>query len=89
MAPCFYKVSKDGSVKIGPNRAYLAIGNDELAADEYTLEGGDVTIARQMNVEESQIVGIFDMGGQRRETLKPGLNLVRYSDGTTIKVMMK
>ena len=85
----FYKVSKDGSVKIGPNRAYLAIGNDELAADEYTLDGGDVTIARQMNVEESQIVGIFDMGGQRRETLKPGLNLVRYSDGTTIKVMMK
>ena len=85
----FYKVSKDGSVKIGPNRAYLTIGDDELAADEYTLDGGDVTIAHQMNVEESQIVGIFDMGGQRRETLRPGLNLVRYSDGTTIKVMMK
>ena len=85
----FYRVSEDGSVKIGPNRAYLTIDGEDLEADEYTLDGGDVTIARQMNAEDSQIVGIFDMGGQRQDKLRKGLNLVRYSDGTTIKMMKR
>ena len=85
----FYRVSEDGSVKIGPNRAYLTIDGEDLAADEYSLDGGDVTIVRQMNAEDSQIVGIFDMGGQRQDKLRKGLNLVRYSDGTTIKMMKR
>ena len=85
----FYKVSKDGLMKISPNRAYLRVDGEDLEADEFTLDGGDVTIARQMNAEDSQIVGIFDMGGQRQDKLRKGLNLVRYSDGTTIKMMKR
>lgn len=85
----FYRVSEDGSVKIGPNRAYLTVDADEQAADEFVIDCSDLTIARQVNAEENQIVGIFDMGGQRQEKLRKGLNLVRYSDGTTIKMMMK
>ena len=85
----FYKVSKDGLMKISPNRAYLRVDSEDLEADEFTLDGGDVTIARQMNAEDSQIVGIFDMGGQRQDKLRKGLNLVRYSDGTTIKMMKR
>ncbi len=38
---------------------------------------------------EAEVVGIYDVNGQRLEKMTKGLNIVRMSDGTSRKVMVK
>ena len=33
--------------------------------------------------------GIYSIGGQRTDKLQKGLNIIRYSDGSSRKVMVK
>lgn len=36
-----------------------------------------------------EVVGIYDLQGHRQHALRPGINIVRYSDGTAKKVMIR
>ena len=60
-------------------------GYKEIATGKITISEQDSGIT---NIDlDSQPIGIWSLGGQRGKW--PGLNIIRYSDGKTKKVIMK
>ncbi len=84
----FYQVRENGSVQIAPNRAYLKSGNNELQAGEFSIENVDVTTVNQIE-EPNTIEGIYDISGTQLPKPRKGLNIVKYSNGTTLKITVK
>lgn len=84
----FYRVSENGMMKIAPNRAYLVGNDDESNVGVFAL-GHDETGVLNLTTSDNDIVGIYDMRGGLLPSLQKGLNLVRYSDGSTLKVVVK
>ena len=41
------------------------------------------------SVGNADITDIYDLNGRRRDTLQPGVNIVKMSDGTTRKVIKR
>ena len=85
----FYRVADNGTVKIGPNRAFMATDGDEGSAAEYVLDSDEVTGIDLATSTPDGIVGIYDLSGARQTQLRKGLNLVRYSNGSTLKVTVR
>jgi len=51
-----------------------------------------VTAIETVNAEgvgNAEITAIYDLNGRRRDTLQPGVNIVKMSDGTTRKVIKR
>ena len=49
----------------------------------------DATDTPSLMAEDRKADGIYDMSGRRVEKLQRGINIIRYSDGSTRKVMVK
>lgn len=49
----------------------------------------DATDTPSLMAEDRKADGIYDMSGRRVEKLQRGINIIRMSDGTTRKVMVK
>lgn len=77
-------------------RAYLC-GNNSKAGfyDIYIANAGEKSEERLSGIEvrqsDVQTVAehIYNLGGMRQASLRRGLNIVRYSDGTTRKILLK
>lgn len=39
--------------------------------------------------KEKTIIGYYGINGQKLDTIRPGVNIIRYSDGSTRKVLVK
>ena len=50
-------------------------------------EDGATGIANIENEADNRIVSIFDANGRKMNSFQKGLNIVKYSDGTTKKIM--
>lgn len=80
----FYKVAESGKVRMGANKAWLVL--DELAANNYLLDDYATEIAT-VTEESPQVIDIYDMQGMRQTSIGKGVNVIRYSNGKTIKII--
>ncbi len=85
----FYRVEKDGTTKMGPNRAYLASEGDDGGVNEYVVDTPDGITTFHNADDDNNIIGIYDAGGVKWDGLHKGVNLVRYSNGKTKKMVIK
>lgn len=90
-----------GYFYVSNNQFYVSKGKTTMKGYRgyFTIEGVNVKsigmrTGRETGVEPSKtedvtVVGIYDVNGVRRDELSEGLNIVRMSNGTTIKMMIK
>ena len=79
----FYRVTEDGKVKMGANKAWLTL--DGAEANSFALEV-DATDGITTAGEMPAIVSIHDINGVRQSRPGKGVSIIRYSNGKTIKV---
>lgn len=79
------------SLTVPAFRAYIKFDNNSGSArpDVLNIFIEDETDDLQSVMQESAEEMIFDLHGNRQEELKPGMNIVKMSDGRTIKVYVK
>ena len=58
---------------------FVPLTDEEMGVEELTIDNGQLTMS----------AGIYDLNGRRLTKMQRGLNIVRYADGTTRKVMIK
>ena len=74
-----------------PSQQWIIISEDEL--EQYGMKPsiptniGTVTI--DGNDVEKKVVGIYTIGGTKLNATQQGINIIRYSDGTSEKVLVK
>ena len=76
------KRSNDWTAINGFSLQYLGIGTD----DE---ENNDDMSVESITRGEATVEAIYNTSGMRIATLQKGINLLRMSDGTTVKVVVK
>lgn len=80
------------NVNVGPQRAYFQIdGADGLAKVFNIVEDTAAGIADDISIDadESTVVGIYSINGMKQNDLKPGINIIKMSDGSTKKIIIK
>lgn len=93
-------LSSDISVcSVSDNGTVVATGYGQASVVATTVDGGfpaaclvkviDPTEIKSVALELDENVRIYDVWGNRNNTLKRGLNIVKMSDGTTKKVVVK
>lgn len=87
----FYHVSRENYISLAANRAYLEIPplnvrrRDAMMVEEPTaIDNIMIDDAVMISVE-----AIYDTNGEQRTSLSKGLNIVKYSNGETKKIMIK
>jgi len=75
-------------VPVGSKSAYQAA---DQWKEFFFIEESDVTAINRIYDDEAEgrIEGIYDLNGRKLERLQRGMNIVRMSDGTTKKVVIK
>ena len=90
----FYQAA-DETNTIKAFRAYFKLINSgtNARAMNYRFNGGEGTTAidneQLTNGSEVTVVGIYTLGGVRISEMQEGVNILRMSDGSTIKVVIK
>ena len=79
----FYRVAEDSQIKIGANRAWLTI--DESSANNFPID--DQSTGIYATECASQMVDVHDMRGVKINGIQKGINIIRYSNGKTVKVI--
>ena len=79
----FYRVKEEGQVKMGANRAWIEAGDSQ--ANCLSLDA--ITDGINATEEVPTIADIHDMRGVRVNGIQKGLNIIRYSNGKTLKMM--
>ncbi len=93
----FYKLAANTAIKA--NKAYLYVNSSNVALAKQLYyfsfgdegENGEATAVKQVEGTnaEATIVGIYSLGGARQSQLQRGMNIVRMSDGSVKKVLVK
>ncbi|MBQ9163735.1 MAG: hypothetical protein IJ163_03055 [Bacteroidaceae bacterium] len=91
----FFKLASGTAIKA--NKAYLSVDADnELAAKSFyrfsfdnTSENAPTPVESIDSSAEAKVIGIFSIDGYRRSGLQKGINILRFSDGKTKKIMVK
>lgn len=82
------------NVNVGPQRAYFQLnGNSGLAkVFNIALDDGEATgidNATIVDGNEPAVIGIYSINGVKQTELRPGINIIKMSDGTTKKIIIK
>jgi hypothetical protein len=82
--------AKDGSNTTKAFRAYMQPTVANARAMNYRM-GGTTAIddAQLTNDNEVTVVGIYTLGGVRIDDMQEGINILRMSDGSAIRVVIK
>ncbi|MBR6981252.1 MAG: CotH kinase family protein [Prevotella sp.] len=83
----FYKVPEDGKIMMGDNRAYLELDSPELANPIILDE--EMSTYASVSEKSAEIVGIYNMDGVKLQHTVKGVNILKYSNGKTEKVVVK
>ena len=74
-----------------PSQQWIIICEDEL--EQYGMKPAVPTSIGTVTIDgkdvEKTIVGIYTIGGTKLNATQPGINIIRYSDGTSKKVLVK
>ncbi|MBQ8051183.1 MAG: Ig-like domain-containing protein [Bacteroidaceae bacterium] len=90
--------SSDESICVVSNGTIVAVGYGTAVVIATTVDGGFMDVCVVTVEDNTPVSGIdadvqgykvFDMKGVQRSRLVKGLNIIRFSDGTTKKVMIK
>lgn len=83
----FYRVQANGTIKMGSNRAYIEFDGESRS----NLDIFDDTTPTYVSVaeQEAEIVGIYTKDGMRQPDLSPGVNIIKYSNGKTVKIVVR
>lgn len=84
----FYRVVENGKVKLGANRAFLTLDTDAASGFIILDDNQDIT---SVSITEmpSYISGIYDVNGTLHQTISTGVNIIKYDNGKTIKVVVR
>lgn len=100
----FAVVSSDGSLSLStvPDPIEMENGEDGIILGNRTGQQWAFVSNEHLNVEQDVITGIgdtptalqegdavYDLGGRKLSASQKGINIIRYSDGTTRKVIVK
>lgn len=82
------------NVNVGPQRAYFQIDGENGLAKVFNiaLDDGKATgidNATIVDGNESAVIGIYSINGVKQTELRPGINIIKMSDGTTKKIIIK
>lgn len=95
-----FEVPADGKVRIGLSKP-TAYANDYEVVGAWNLYYLGLSIDQTTGIEDIRmtpgtegpaavkVVGIFNLSGMRVETPQPGINILRMSDGTSRKILVK
>lgn len=89
----FWQPTKN-AVTVRPQRAYFKTKGSESLAKVFSIgiaeDGGTTGIdSTPWDGNEPTVVGIYTVDGMRLNSLQPGINILKMSDGTTKKVIIK
>lgn len=94
----YYYIAQDkfwqpttNEVKVRPQRAYFETTANSASAKVLNIgvSDGEATGISTAESTEPTVVGIFTLGGAKLNTLEKGVNIVKMSDGTTRKVIVR
>lgn len=83
----FYQADETNTIKAF--RAYFQPKTANARALNYRFDGEEGTTGIEEATEEVTIVGIYTLGGVRINDMQEGVNILKMSDGTTMKVIIK
>lgn len=84
----FYKVAEGENMQptVGANRAYVTVPNSSAKMFSF---GGDATGISAIDALLNGDAEIYNVSGMKQNSLQKGMNIIKMSDGTTRKVMVK
>lgn len=88
----FYIVKQENYVDLTPYRAYLSVPEDVNGngVKEFYLDGDDITAINALDALTSGTYeGIYTVDGVKLNRIEKGVNILKMSDGTTRKVVVK
>ncbi len=94
----YYYIAKDqfwqptkNAVTVRPQRAYFKTDGAASLAKVLSIGVSDGTATGISSAETSEptIVGIYTLGGAKLNTIEKGVNIVKMSDGSTRKIIVK
>lgn len=84
-------VEEGGSLRLGVKKETL-VGNDWVVFDNFKLYylGTEIpTGIDEAAAAKAQVAGVFSLSGAQQQGLQKGINIVKMSDGTVRKVLVK
>ncbi len=90
----FYQAGKDTTVP--PYRSYFTLSKFNPNSNTWTpspsfnivISGNEIT-GIESATDFDGIVAVYNISGQRQDDVKPGINIVKYSNGATRKIIVK
>lgn len=76
------------SLTVNPFRAYFTCDNVAAGKTLSIANGGITGISEIPAGVDGEIAGIYDVDGVKHETLQQGINIVKYTNGKTQKVIV-
>ena len=84
----FYKVAEDNTQQVVPFSAYLVL--DEADANRLTISLDQTTSLTNSNADGVvTIEAVYDLTGTQRNAMQRGINIVKLSDGSVRKIIVK
>lgn len=84
----FYKVAEDKTQQVVPFSAYLVL--DEADANRLTISLDQTTSLTNSNADGVvTIEAVYDLTGTQRNAMQRGINIVKLSDGSVRKIIVK
>ena len=87
----FWNIEDDRQVKVTPFRAWIK-GTTANNARQLSLrfDDDDITAIGMLNAaDDSEATAIYDLQGHRLSDLRQGVNIVKFSNGQTKKIIIK
>ena len=86
----FWKIEDDRNVKVAPFRAWIK-GTTPNNARQLSLrfDDEDITAIGMLNAADDSEAAIYDLQGKRLSDLRQGVNIVKFSNGQTKKIIIK
>jgi hypothetical protein len=84
----FYKVVATKQPTVGSNHAYLTV-EDASARDAFFFGEGETTAISMLKALSEGTVEIYNLNGVKQSKLQKGTNILKMSDGSIRKVMVK
>lgn len=86
----FYRVAEAGKQQVVPFTAYLTLPAAGANVRMLSIDlGSDATAIENVPSSVATVVAVYDLSGHSVEGLQRGINLVKMSDGTVKKVVVK
>ena len=83
----FYRVAKDKQPTVGSNHAYLTV--PASVRDAFFFGDGETTAISTLKALSEGTVEIYSLNGVKQSKLQKGTNILKMSDGSIRKVMVK